>query len=302
MCIETNQRGEMKTVLKQNSDIRLLADVLKSPRVLALAIGLPGLVGSLLRWRGSSVRLLAVLVSLLQGDTDARRRASIEMSNLDLARVIWPELSTPESAKNKVGRWLRALDEDQGLSRAAMVQRVPGRMVQDGKRKEFLLSRYSVVDFDNLAEIVGCRIESQFRGGGLVSLDAMRRVVGESLVDLGCVPILPEMRRAEKQRQVDSRDSAKTRKQIERAKRGEIEMDYQSILGLSRSDRIEVLCGQFLLWGAKLLDEIQDIPLDELRWVAEGMQRKFASSVALTLERRFAAERREVERNAGKAA
>ena len=75
-------------------------------------------------------------------------------------------------------------------------------------------------------------------------------------------------------------------------------MDYQSILGLSRSDRIEVLCGQFLLWGAKLLDEIQDIPLDELRWVAEGMQRKFASSVALTLERRFAAERREMERSA----
>lgn len=284
------------TESKPYTDGQLTREVFSSPRVLAAAIGLPGLIGSLLRWRGSSVRLLAALVALLGGQTDARRRVTLEIGNVELSAYLWPDLLTAESAKNKVGRWLRAFEEDQNLSRALLVRRVAGRMVERDGKKEFLLSRYSVQDFDFLAGVIGERLSGAERLG----VKRIRSEVGQALLDFGAVPILPEMRNEEKQRQAEQKVKAKTRKQIERAKRGEIELDYQSILALPRNDRIEVLCGQFLMWGEFLLDEVIDVDTpEELKWIVEGMQRRFASSVAVTLEKRYAAERAKIVNRSG---
>ncbi len=281
----------MKTERKPYTqvEVELSGRVFQSPRVLALAIGLPELIGSLLRWRGTSVRLLSVLVSLLGGETDSRQRVSLEVSNADLAAYLWPEIQTADSAKNKCTRWIQQLEEDQRLSGALMIHRERGRMRENKKtgKKEFLTSRYSVRDFDKLALEIGECVKSQ---NGVVEI---RSIVASVLISIGCAPILPEMRNEEKRRLAEGKKKGQLGKRIEQAKNGEIEMDYQEILGLSRPDRIEVLCGQFLMWGNKVLDEIQDYDdIEQLKWIANGMHKKFGAAVTQTLERRYAAERK----------
>lgn len=293
------ERDTKMNVLK--TDIKLIGELFESPRVLALAIGLPGLIGSLLRWRGSSVRLLSVLVGLLGGETDARvkreSRVSVELSNAMLSAMLWPDAGSTDSAKNKCTRWLRAFAEDQSLSKALLIHRERGgRIERKNGKLEFYSSRYMVRDFDYLASAIGTRLAMLSEWNHV----AVRQLVGSALLDFGCVPILPEMRAEEKERLKIGEDKAKTRKQIERAKRGEIEMEFQEILALSRPDRIEVLCGQFLRWGDLLLDEIQDYEdVEQLKWIAEGMQKKFGAAVAQTLERRYAAERSKLINRSG---
>jgi len=286
----------MKLKLTEN-DIELSGRVFQSPRVLALAIGLPELVGSLLRWRGTSVRLLSVLVSLLGGETDARQRQSLEISNSELAAYLWPEIQTVDSAKNKCTRWIKQFEEDQRLSGALMVQRRRGAMREDKRtgKKEFLTSRYSVRDFDGLAWEVGGWIKKK---NGVVEI---RSIVASVLISkFNCAPILPEMRNEEKKRLAEGKKKGQREKRIQQAKNGEIEMDYQEILSLDRPDRIEVLCGQFLMWGDKLLDEVQDYEdLEQLKWIANGMHKKFGAAVAQTLERRYAAERKSLINRSG---
>lgn len=285
----------MKLKLTEN-DIELSGRVFQSPRVLALAIGLPELIGRLLRWRGTSVRLLSVLVSLLGGETDSRQRVSLEISNADLAACLWPEIQTADSAKNKCTRWIKQLEEDQRLSGALMIHRERGRMRENKKtgKKEFLTSRYSVRDFDKLAWEIGCCVQKQ---NGAVEI---RSIVASILISVGCAPILPEMRHEEKKRVAEAKRGGQLEKRIEQAKNGEIEMDYQEILTLDRPSRIEVLCGQFLMWGDKLLDEIQDYDdLEQLKWIANGMHKKFGAAVVQTLERRYAAERKSLINRSG---